>query len=69
LAALQKPILDCRIESICQKGCRGVWDDIATLEHGDDLPETEDLNAHERAWVLAELKAIMAVYGARCRVD
>jgi hypothetical protein len=69
LAALQEPILEVRVETICERGCRGVWDAIDTLEHGDDLPETADLASPERAWVLAELKTVMAVYGERCRLD
>ena len=68
MAALQKPLLECRVEAICEKGCRLVREDIATLEGGGDVPETVDLDAAERAWVLAELQAVMAVYGARCRV-
>jgi hypothetical protein len=69
LAALQKPLLDRRVERICAKGCRMVWADIAMLEQGYELPETEDLDAVERAWLLHELKSVMAVYGERCSVD
>ena len=68
MAALLKPILESRIEAICQQGCGSVRASILTLEQGDDLPETADLDRDERAWVLAELQAIMAVYGERCRV-
>jgi hypothetical protein len=69
LAALQKPVLEVRVETICERGCRRVWDAIDTLEQGDDLAETADLTSAERAWVLAELKAVMAVYGDSCRLD
>jgi hypothetical protein len=69
LAALQKPVLEVRVETICERGCRRVWDAIETLEEGGDLPETLDLAPDERAWVLAELKTVMAVYGERCRLD
>jgi hypothetical protein len=69
LAALQKPILEVRVETICERGCRRVWDAIDRLDRGEQLPETADLSASERAWVLAELKSVMAVYGERCRVD
>jgi hypothetical protein len=69
LAAQQKPLLEVRVETICERGCRRVWDAIDTLEQGVDLPETSDLDNAERAWVLAELKAVMAVYGERCRID
>ena len=68
MASLQKPILEARLESICEKGCRRVWDDIATLERGEELPETQDLGATERSWLLNELKTVMAVYGGRCSV-
>jgi hypothetical protein len=69
LAAVAKPRLDARLESICEKGCRLVWADIDTLERGGELPETEDLTPAERAWLLAELKAVMSVYGERCSVE
>ncbi|HBG95951.1 MAG TPA: hypothetical protein DDY14_11705 [Chromatiaceae bacterium] len=68
-AALQKPILEARLEAICARGCKRVGDDIAALERGHQLAETEGLNARERAWLLAELKAIMAVYGGSCRIE
>jgi hypothetical protein len=69
LAAQQQPLLEVRVETICERGCRRVWDAIGTLEQGRDLPETADLSSAERAWVLTELKTVMAVYGERCRVD
>lgn len=62
------PRLECRIEAICEKGCRAVRADIQVLEQGEPTPETADLDAAERAWVLAELRAIMAVYGDHCRL-
>ncbi|MGD2021421.1 MAG: hypothetical protein PVJ47_10215 [Thiohalocapsa sp.] len=69
MAAQQKPLLEVRVETICERGCRRVWDAIDSLEQGIDLPETADLDAAERDWVLAELKAVMSVYGARCGVQ
>ena len=60
------PLLEARLEALCQKGCRQVWGDIAALERGDPLPETRDLTLGEVRWLLAELKQVMAVYGARC---
>ncbi len=57
------------LEALCQKGCRQVRRDIAALEAGADLPETQGLGPSERALLLAELKQIMAVYGDACRVD
>jgi hypothetical protein len=69
LAALEQPRLEVRVETICERGCRRVWDAIATLEQGENLPETVDLSRAERDWVLAELKSVMAVYGVRCRLE
>jgi hypothetical protein len=60
------PLLEARLETLCQKGCRQVWGDIAALEHGGALPETRDLTPGEVRWLLAELKQVMAVYGDRC---
>jgi hypothetical protein len=54
------------IETLCHKGCRQVRRDIEALERGQSLAETRDLGPAERAEVLAELRAIMAVYGDRC---
>jgi hypothetical protein len=61
-------VADC-VETLCHKGCRQVWREIAALERGQDLPETLDLTLDERAEVLEELRDIMAVYGDRCAVD
>jgi hypothetical protein len=60
------PLIEARLEALCQKGCRQVWGDIAALERGDPLPETRDLTPGEMRWLLAELKQVMAVYGDRC---
>ena len=57
------------VEQLCLKGCRLVWDDIALLEQGVDLPETAGLNQQERTQVLSELKSIMAVYEGSCQAD
>jgi len=58
--------LEARLESLCEKGCRRVQRDIDALERGEDLPETRDLNAGDRDWLLRELKQVMAVYADRC---
>ncbi len=60
------PLVEARLEAICQKGCRTVQLDIARIEQGEDLPETRGLTAEERRVLLAELKQIMAVYGDSC---
>jgi hypothetical protein len=62
-------MIEARLEAICQKGCREVWQDIARLERGEPLPETHDLSVEERRWLLDELNAIMAVYSGRCTID
>ena len=69
MTALHDPLLEVRVESICERGCRQVWEAIDLLEQDGDLPETQDLNPTERARVLAELKSVMSVYGQRCRLD
>jgi len=61
--------LEARLESLCEKGCRHVWQDIDCLERGEEMAETRDLSAAERRWLLAELKQIMSVYSGRCSVD
>lgn len=53
------------VEVLCQNGCEVVRATIHALEHGLEVPQTEVLAEHERAAVLEELKAIMAVYDAR----
>lgn len=63
-----RPRIESRVESICQAGCRQVRQAIAALERGANLPETRDLDADERAALLAELKSIMAVYGDACPI-
>jgi len=61
--------LESRLEALCEKGCRLVWQDIDVLERGGNLPETRDLDAEERRLLLKELKQIMAVYADRCSAD
>lgn len=56
------------IEALCQKGCREVTRIIGVLERGDALVETAALDEAERAEVLRELKAIMAVYDRPCDI-
>ncbi len=68
MQTLDLPKVVARVEAVCSKGCRQVRADIATLERGEDLPETWNLNPAERQELLAELRAIMAVYGDTCRL-
>ena len=66
---LEESRVEARIEALCQKGCRQVRRDLAALEAGAALPETQGLSPRERALLIAELKQIMAVYGEICRID
>ena len=65
----KSPAVEHCIELLCHKGCRQVWREIEALEQGEDLPEARGLNREEQAFVLTELKAVMAVYGDRCSID
>lgn len=59
------------VEGMCKKGCKALWEDIEALQNGVALPEVDLLSEQERGQVLAELKAIMAVYGSTgsCATD
>ena len=61
--------VEARVEAVCQKGCRQVRRDIATLLGGGEIAEAWGLSPTERARLLAELEQIMAVYGDTCSVD
>jgi hypothetical protein len=63
------PRVEARVESICQKGCRRVREDIAALRRGEPIPECLGLSPDECMSLLAELEQIMAVYGDTCRID
>jgi len=58
--------IDQCIETLCQKGCQSVRQDIGLLEQGVILPELTVLDDLARLAVLKELRAIMAVYGNSC---
>jgi hypothetical protein len=58
------PVADC-IEALCRYGCREVWDIIRRLEQGEQMAETHGLDPSQRHLVIAELRAVMAVYD-RC---
>lgn len=59
-------LIEQSVENLCKKGCRAVWADIDALEAGRRLPETAGLTEAERAMVVRELKAVMAVYEGSC---
>ena len=63
------PHIEWRLERLCAKGCRAVWEDIARLERGETLPETADLPPGDAERLLRELQAVMAVYAGRCLPD
>lgn len=65
----EKYRLESRLEALCEKGCRRVWQDIDALERGEDLPETRGLSVAECRALLRELKQVMAVYANRCSAD
>lgn len=50
------------VESLCELGCDSVRRTIAALEAGESVMQVDGLDAEQRRRVLAELKAIMAVY-------
>jgi len=50
------------VDAICALGCEVVSAYIVALEKGETRPEYAALDAGERAGLLAELRAIMAVY-------
>jgi hypothetical protein len=54
------------VEALCHRGCRAVWEIIDSLEKGGEVPETVDLTGAEVHAVIAELRAIMAVYEGSC---
>ncbi len=62
LAAPMKPD---PIEAICQQGCQHVLSVIDQLEQGVLVDELSDYGAEDCQAILAELKAIMAVYDFR----
>ena len=63
------PLVEARVETLCQTGCRRVRQAIETLEQGGELPETRDLTPDQRRALLAELKSVMAVYGGACPIE
>lgn len=64
----QQHIDNC-LEALCSKGCSAVWNHIAMLEAGKNLPETQKLSIAERQEVLLQLKLVMLVYQGSCTID
>ncbi len=50
------------VEALCQSGCEAVRASITSMEMDLRSAQTEDLDQHEFAAVLIELKSIMSVY-------
>lgn len=61
--------VDLCVENICNQGCKAVWGQIAMLERGETVPETDGLLPTEISLVLDELKAVMACYKGSCSAD
>lgn len=53
------------IDALCQCGCDAVRATISAMESGVAVPQVETLSDEERQMVLAELKAVMAVYDSK----
>lgn len=53
------------VEALCQNGCEAVRATIHALERDLPVALTDTMDEDERAAVLAELRAIMAVYDQR----
>ena len=60
----EDPVTQC-VEAMCQCGCEAVRASISALELGQSVVQVEGFDAEQRARLLAELKAIMAVYDRR----
>lgn len=58
------PQLQKHLDRICTEGCHYVRNCIGQLENGEVPGHATELSAAERILLLAELKAIMAVYDA-----
>lgn len=58
--------IEIAVEALCARGCREVNIIIERLDHGDPVDGAEMLSQEERKAVLAELRAIMAVYDKPC---
>lgn len=54
------------VDALGRRGCRYVVEAIAKLERKEAVEEVAALTVEQRADALAELKAVMAVYDARC---
>lgn len=50
------------VEALCECGCDAVRETIVALEQGVPVAAVTSLDDKQRRLVLAELKAIMAVY-------
>ena len=59
------PPVEQAIDAICALGCDVVRAYILALGNGETRPEYATLDAAQRASLLAELQAIMAVYEGR----
>ena len=56
------PEVNALIDRLCGEGCTVVQEQITLLERGGEHPVYAHLDAAQRSLLLAELRAIMAVY-------
>lgn len=63
MALTDNPEVNVLIDRLCAEGCTVVQEYILALERGEEHPVYAHLDAAGRRLLLAELRAIMAVYG------
>lgn len=62
MALTDNPEVNVLIDRLCGEGCTAVQEYITALERGEQRPAYAHLDETRRSLLLAELKAIMAVY-------
>lgn len=62
MALTECPEVNALIDRLCAEGCTVVQEHILALERGEEHPAYAHLDAAGRRLLLAELRAIMAVY-------
>lgn len=62
MALTDNPEVNALIDRLCGEGCTSVQEYITALEQDREHPVYAHLDARQRSLLLAELRAIMAVY-------
>ena len=62
MALTENPEVNALIDRLCGQGCTAVQEYITALERGEQHPVYAHLDETQRNLLLAELRAIMAVY-------